>query len=186
MPVINGGDGPNQHPTQSLADLYTLKTEKGRLGNLHIGIAGDLKYGRTVHSLISMLSLYEGCRFTLISHPDLRLDEKYKKANMTETDSLAAALPKLDALYVTRVQQERFSSAEEYTKVKDAFSLTPEMLKDAPEDMIVMHPLPRTDEISSEVDALPQARYFEQAARGVFARMALLSLMKPQGPITAA
>lgn len=183
VPVINGGDGAGEHPTQSLADLYTIQHEKGRLDNLSIGIVGDLKNSRTVHSLLTMLALYPQNTFTLISHPSLRLDADYKQAlhkkgcTLLETEDLTAALPNLDVLYVTRVQAERFSAPQEYDAVKDAYCIRPETLTIAKPDMILMHPLPRVNEIDPAVDAMPQAKYFAQAERAVFVRMALLTLM---------
>jgi aspartate carbamoyltransferase catalytic subunit len=189
VPVINGGDGPNQHPTQSLADLYTIQLEKGRLDNLTIGIAGDLKYSRTVHSLTELMSLYPNNKFVLISHPSLRLAADKRKelekngCTVKETDKLTDVIGDLDVLYVTRVQEERFAYPEEYAEVKDAFRISREGLAKAKPTLTVMHPLPRVNEIDADVDALPQARYFEQASRAVFVRMALLSLIKGSGAI---
>ena len=192
VPVINGGDGANQHPTQSLADLYTIHLEKGRLDNLTIGIAGDLKYSRTVHSLMTLMSLYPNNNFILISHPSLRLEPAKKQAleksgcKVIETTNLTKVTRELDVLYVTRVQEERFPNREEYQAVKDEFCIRPETLATAKPDMILMHALPRVNEIHPAVDDLPQAKYFEQASRAVFVRMALLSLLKERGPIVAA
>lgn len=188
VPVINGGDGANQHPTQSLADLYTIQIEKGRLDNLTIGVMGDLKHSRTVHSLLSLLNLYPGNRFVLISHPSLRLDKNDYGglSNVTETAELSQVISGLDILYVTRVQEERFADKAAYAKVKDDFILRPEALLAAKKDMTLMHALPRVNEIHRDIDRTTQARYFEQAGRAVFVRMALLSLMKESGPILAA
>lgn len=182
VPVINAGDGINQHPTQSLVDLYTIFCEKGRLENLKIGVLGDLKYGRATRSFIEMMSRYKGNEFTLISHPSLRFDEAAvqnlkKSSKVVETADIENAIPEFDVLYVTRVQQERFENGSEYDKVKGSYCITKNLMKLAKSDMIIMHPLPRIDEIDKEVDDLPQARYFTQAQYGVFVRMALLSLM---------
>ena len=182
IPVINAGDGINEHPTQALADLYTIRHDKGRLNALTVGIAGDLKYGRTVRSLVRLLSLYPDIRFVFISHPSLRMDAP--PADAMITDNIADVIGDLDVLYVTRVQKERFADAAEYETVKNAFTLTPESLARTKKDMILMHPLPRVNEIDPAVDALPQARYFEQAARAVFVRMALLALMQAPAPVT--
>jgi len=192
VPIINGGDGSNEHPTQALVDLYTIQLEKGRLDNLTIGVVGDLKYSRTAHSLLNMMSLYPDNRFVLISHPSLRLGQAEKQAlveigcMVMETDDLAHVIRELDVLYVTRVQEERFTNPKEYQAVKDAFCLRRGTLAAAKPDMIVMHALPRVNEINTEVDNLPQAKYFDQASRAIFVRMALLSLMKEHGPIAAA
>lgn len=188
VPVINGGDGANQHPTQSLADLYTIQIEKGRLDNLTIGVMGDLKHSRTVHSLLSMLNLYPNNRFVLISHPSLKLEKKDREslANAVETTDLAEVISSLDILYVTRVQEERFADKEAYAKVKDDFILNLNSLRGAKKDMTLMHALPRVNEIHMDIDQLPQAKYFEQAGRAVFVRMALLTLMKESCPLLAA
>ena len=186
VPVINAGDGANQHPTQSLVDIYTIFCEKNRLNNLRIGILGDLKYGRAARSLLTVLSNYSKNHFVLISHPSLALENKKKKelqksnSTVEETTNLKAALKDLDILYVTRVQKERFSSEKEYDKVKNAYQVNKKILAAAPKDMIILHPLPRVNEIDHEVDALPQAKYFKQAEYGLYIRMALLSLMKKQ------
>ncbi len=182
IPVINAGDGANEHPTQALTDLYTIRHDKGRLNALTVGIAGDLKYGRTVRSLVTLLGLYPDVRFVLISHPSLQMDAP--PANATITDNIADVIGDLDVLYVTRVQKERLKDAVEYEAVKNAFTLTPASLEKSKKDMILMHPLPRVNEIDPAVDALPQARYFEQAARAVFVRMALLALMQEPAPVT--
>jgi aspartate carbamoyltransferase catalytic subunit len=182
VPVINAGDGINQHPTQSLVDLYTIFCEKARLENLKIGVVGDLKHGRATRSFIELMSRYKGNEFTLISHPSLCFDKdsvkKLQQSNkVIETTDLEKSLADLDVLYVTRVQQERFENDAEYDKVKGSYRINKAMMKAAKNDMILMHPLPRVDEIEAEVDLLPQARYFKQAEYGVFVRMALLSLL---------
>jgi aspartate carbamoyltransferase catalytic subunit len=181
VPVINAGDGINQHPTQSLVDLYTIFCEKGRLENLKIGVLGDLKYGRATRSFIEMMSRYQGNEFTLISHPSLRFDAAavqnlQSSSKVVETADLEKSLPDLDVLYITRVQQERFENDAEYAKVKGSYHITKDLMKSAKPDMILMHPLPRVDEIDCAVDDLPQARYFTQAQYGVFVRMALLAM----------
>jgi aspartate carbamoyltransferase catalytic subunit len=191
VPVINGGDGANQHPTQALADLYTIQVEKGRLDNLTIGIVGDLKYSRTAHSLLTLMSLYPRNNFVLISHPSLRVDPAQKQelekngCTVVETADLPGVIRELDVLYVTRVQAERFPSREDYEAVKDEFCVRVETVATARPDLTIMHALPRVNEIHFDVDNLPQAKYFAQASRAVFVRMALLSLMKENGPITA-
>lgn len=190
VPVINGGDGANQHPTQALADLYTIQIEKGRLDNLTIGIVGDLKYSRTAHSLLTLMSLYPKNNFVLISHPTLRLDPAQKQelekngCKVTETADLTSVIRELDVLYVTRVQAERFPSRQDYEAVKDEFCVRPETVVAARPDLTIMHALPRVNEIHEDVDNLPQAKYFAQAGRAVFVRMALLSLMKERKPIS--
>ncbi len=180
-PVINAGDGGHNHPTQTLTDLYTIRNFKKRLNNLKIGICGDLKYGRTVHSLIETLSSYENNYFTLISPPQLKIPNyifdvhiKDSKINYEEVTSLESAISELDILYMTRIQKERFSSEEEYRKVENCFILNKELLKEANEDMMVMHPLPRNKEISFDVDDDKRAWYFKQAEFGMYVRMALL------------
>ncbi len=183
VPVINAGDGMNQHPTQGLVDLYTIFSEKKRLNNLKVGILGDLKHGRAVHSFINLLSQYPNNSFTLISHPSLALASKDKEelenngVKIIETESLES-LPDLDVLYVTRVQRERFNNEEEYEKVSKLYLLNKNSLSQFQRSSIIMHPLPRVGEIDSEVDSMPQAKYFEQADNGVYVRMALLALMK--------
>lgn len=188
VPVINGGDGANQHPTQSLADLYTIRLAQGRLENLTIGVLGDLKNSRTAHSLLTLLSLYPKNKYVLISHPSLQLprEDKAGLAAAVETADLQSVIDKLDVLYVTRVQEERFADKAEYARVKNSFILTPESLKKAKKNMTLMHALPRVNEIHPDVDKLPQAAYFEQAGRAVFVRMALLTLMKRDAPLVAA
>jgi aspartate carbamoyltransferase catalytic subunit len=183
VPVINAGDGAGQHPTQSLVDLYTIFCEKKTLDNLRIGIVGDLKYSRTVHSLMTIMSLGKANHFTLISHPSLALsadkgqDFINKGCEIIQTSDLQNSIKDLDILYVTRVQQERFSDPSEYEKVKNLYHIDKELLKKAKKDLIIMHPLPRVNEIDEEVDDEPQAKYFAQANYGVYIRMALLSLM---------
>ncbi|MCB7514789.1 aspartate carbamoyltransferase [bacterium 210917-SL.2.15] len=181
VPIINAGDGGHQHPTQTLTDLLTIHAEKGRLNGLTIGLCGDLKFGRTVHSLITALARYENIRFLLISPDELRIPdfvrEEVLEANhipYEECDALDSALPKLDILYMTRVQKERFFNEEDYIRLKNHYILDAEKMKLAKEDMIVMHPLPRVNEISVDVDADPRATYFKQAQYGVYIRMALI------------
>ena len=186
VPVINAGDGANQHPTQALVDLYTIYREKGRLENLTIGFMGDLKYSRTVFCLLTVLSHYQN-NFIFIAPPSLRISNERKNimgkhySNISEVESLAEVIGELDILYVTRVQGERFATKEEYDAVKDSYSLSRKDLAKAKKDVIIMHPLPRVNEIRPEMDDLPNAKYFEQAANGVFARMALLSLINKNG-----
>ena len=181
IPVINAGDGGHCHPTQTLADLLTIYRELGRLENLTVGFCGDLKYGRTVHSLISALSRYHNIKIVLIAPEALQLPdyvkhevlEKYAMA-YSETDSLEEALPELDVLYMTRIQQERFDSVEEYEKLKGSYILTAPMLQSAKQEMRILHPLPRVNEISVKVDEDPRAAYFRQALNGKYMRMALI------------
>ena len=181
IPVINAGDGGHQHPTQTLTDLLTIKSLKGRLNNMTIGLCGDLKLGRTVHSLINALVRYEGIRFILISPEELRLPE-YVRHDVLDRNNvpyeevvrLEDALPELDILYMTRVQKERFFNEEDYVRMKDFYILDKQKMKLAPEDMYVLHPLPRVNEISVEVDDDPRAAYFHQAQCGVYVRMALI------------
>ena len=181
IPVINGGDGGHCHPTQTLADLLTIYREKGRLDHLTVGLCGDLKYGRTVHSLIGALSRYEGNRFVLISPTELKLPDYVKRdaagkngPDFHETTQLEEALPGLDILYMTRIQQERFEDPSEYERLRDVYILTPEKLKAANENCIVMHPLPRVNEISAAVDRDPRACYFKQVLNGKIMRKALI------------
>ena len=181
IPVINAGDGGHQHPTQTLTDLLTIRSLKGRLDNLTIGLCGDLKFGRTVHSLISALVRYTGIRFVLISPEELRIpsyirDDVLRENNIEfeEVERLEDALPKLDVLYMTRVQKERFFNEEDYVRMKDFYILDKKKMELAPQDMIVMHPLPRVNEIAVEVDDDPRADYFKQAQYAVYARMALI------------
>lgn len=181
IPVINAGDGGHQHPTQTLTDLLTIHSMKGRLNNLTIGLCGDLKFGRTVHSLISALVRYEGIRFVLISPDELRVPDYIRndvlKANHVEFEEvtkLEDALLNLDLLYMTRVQKERFFNEEDYVRMKDFYILDKSKMDLAKPDMLVLHPLPRVNEISVEVDNDPRAAYFKQAQYGVYARMALI------------
>ncbi|TAL57752.1 MAG: aspartate carbamoyltransferase [Bacteroidetes bacterium] len=185
VPVINAGDGANQHPTQALVDLYTIFREKGKLENLTIGFMGDLKYSRTVFCLLTVLRHYKN-NFIFIAPPSLRISNERKdilskrggNSTIKEVENLADVIDDLDILYATRVQGERFATKEEYDAVKDSYCLAKKDLVKAKKDVIIMHPLPRVNEIHPEVDSLPNAKYFEQAANGVFARMALLTLMK--------
>ena len=180
IPVINAGDGGHNHPTQTLADLLTIHREKGRFDNLTVGLCGDLKFGRTVHSLIAALSRYENVNFVLISPKELVLPE-YIKQNLsakgitfTETTDLQKVMPTLDILYMTRVQRERFFNEEEYLRLKDSYILTPEKLYNAKSDLSILHPLPRVNEISVAIDKDPRACYFEQVLNGKYMRMALI------------
>ncbi len=181
VPIINAGDGGHNHPTQTLTDLLTIYREKGSFENLNIGVCGDLKFGRTVHSLIAAMSRYKGVRFTLISPEELKLPSFVKEAHIksknipyTQTTSLEEAMPSLDVLYMTRVQRERFFNEEDYLRLKDSYILTPDKLKNAKGDMIVLHPLPRVNEISTAVDSDSRACYFKQAKNGKYIRMALM------------
>ncbi len=183
IPVINAGDGGHCHPTQTLADLLTIQREKGRLCDLTVGFCGDLKFGRTVHSLISALSRYTGIRFVLISPAELTLPgyvrDTLDKSEIPyeETRSLEDSLGKLDILYMTRVQRERFFNEEDYLRLRDSYILTPEKMRLAPKDMCVMHPLPRVNEISVAVDDDPRACYFKQVLYGKYMRMALIMML---------
>ena len=181
IPVINAGDGGHNHPTQTLTDLLTIKNLKGRLDNLTIGFCGDLKFGRTVHSLINAMVRYPNVKFVLISPNELKIpgylrEEVLDDNNIPyeETQDLEEALPKLDLLYMTRVQKERFFNEEDYIRLKDSYILDKKKMKFAKEDMLVLHPLPRVNEISVEVDDDPRAVYFKQAQYGVYIRMALI------------
>ena len=181
IPVINAGDGGHHHPTQTLADLLTIYKEKGSFEGLTIGLCGDLKYGRTVHSLVNAMSRYEGVRFVFISPEELRFpryiitDVLDKKGiPYSETASLEDAIPGLDILYMTRIQGERFEDKAEYERLKDSYVLTPEKLIPAKKDMAILHPLPRVNEISVAVDSDPRAKYFEQTLNGKYMRMALI------------
>lgn len=181
VPVINAGDGGHNHPTQTLADLFTIRHEKGRLDNLTVGFCGDLKYGRTVHSLIAALSRYSGIKFVLISPEELKIPGYVKRdilkknqAEYEETSDLEAALPELDILYMTRIQGERFADRETFLRLRDTYILTPDKLARAKGDLCIMHPLPRVNEISVAVDADPRACYFKQALYGKYMRMALI------------
>ncbi len=185
VPIINAGSGAEEHPTQALLDLYTMKKELGRIDGLNIALIGDLRFGRTVHSLAYALSLYD-VKLCFISPELLRmrrevLDTIGTRIKVEETTSLNEVLPKLDMLYVTRIQKERFPDAAEYAKVKGSYKIDADTLKKAKKDMIVLHPLPRLDEISSDVDSTTHARYFQQVWNGVVTRMALLTLILGAG-----
>ena len=184
VPVINAGDGGHCHPTQTLADLLTIRREKGRLGGLTVGLCGDLKFGRTVHSLINALCRYEGLRFVLISPEELKVpsyvkNDALKKRGIpyTQTTDLEQVIGDLDILYMTRVQRERFFNEEDYLRLRDSYILTPEKLKKARPDLSVMHPLPRVNEISVAVDDDPRACYFKQVLNGKYMRMALILML---------
>ena len=184
VPVINAGDGGHCHPTQTLADLLTIRREKGRLGNLTVGLCGDLKFGRTVHSLINAMSRYEGLKFVLISPEELKLpsyvkNDALKKRGIPyeQTTDLEQVIGGLDILYMTRVQRERFFNEEDYLRLRDSYILTPEKLKKARADLSVMHPLPRVNEISVAVDEDPRACYFKQVLNGKYMRMALILML---------
>ena len=183
IPVINAGDGGHQHPTQTLTDLLTIRSLKGRLGNFTIGLCGDLKFGRTVHSLIDALTRYENVKFVFISPEELRVPDyiiemlQEKNIAYEEVIRLEDVLPKLDLLYMTRVQRERFFNEEDYIRLKDFYILTKEKMELAPKDMLVLHPLPRVNEISVEVDDDERAVYFKQAQYGVYVRMALIATL---------
>ena len=189
VPIINAGDGGHFHPTQTLTDLLTIKKKKGGFDNLVVGICGDLKYGRTVHSLIAALSRYNNVKFVLISPEELKLPDYVKDEHLftggceyVETENLESAIPSLDILYMTRIQQERFESREEYERLKDSYILTAGKLSTAKEDLSIMHPLPRVNEIDVDVDEDPRAHYFDQAMYGRYIRMALiLMLLKTKG-----
>ena len=182
IPVINAGDGGHQHPTQTLTDLLTIKSLKGRLGDMTVGLCGDLKFGRTVHSLIKAMSRYEGIRVVLIAPDELRLPEYMLHEIETQTEgvefrevsTMEEVMPELDILYMTRVQKERFLDEEEFNRVKDSFVLDPSKLRTAKPDMIVLHPLPRVNEITRAVDNDPRVAYFRQVENGKFVRMALI------------
>lgn len=181
VPIINAGDGGHNHPTQTLTDLLTIKTEMGRLDNLTVGFCGDLKFGRTVHSLIQALARQKGIKIVLISPEELTVPDYVKHDVMdkngmdyVETRSLEEAMPQLDVLYMTRVQQERFFNEDDYLRLRDSYILTAEKLQSAKEKMCVLHPLPRVNEISVDVDADPRACYFKQVKNGRYVRMALI------------
>ena len=180
IPVINAGDGGHQHPTQTLTDLFTIRSLRGELGNLTIGLCGDLKFGRTVHSLINALVRYEGIKFIFISPEELKVPDyitdmlREKGIPYQEVIRLEDVMPELDLLYMTRVQKERFFNEEDYVRLKDFYVLTPEKMELAKPDMLVLHPLPRVNEISVEIDDDPRAAYFKQAQFGVYVRMALI------------
>lgn len=191
VPVINAGDGGHFHPTQTLADLLTIQREKGSFENLTVGFCGDLKFGRTVHSLIGALSRYKGLKVVLISPEELKLPSYVKSEilkpagiDYIQTTNLEEVMPELDILYMTRVQRERFFNEEDYLRLKDSYILTPAKLKNAKSDLAVMHPLPRVNEISVEIDNDPRACYFKQVLNGKYIRMALiLMLLKEAGKI---
>ena len=181
VPIINAGDGGHNHPTQTLADLLTIKREKGKFDGITVGFCGDLKFGRTVHSLLGALSRYENVRFVLVSPPELTVPDYLKKElldkknlDYIETTDLESAMPELDILYMTRVQRERFFNEQDYIRLKDSYILTPEKLVNAKPDMRILHPLPRVNEISVAVDDDPRACYFKQVLNGKFVRMALI------------
>ena len=181
VPIIDAGDGGHNHPTQTLTDLLTISREKGRLDNLVIGLCGDLKFGRTVHSLITAMSRYKNIKFILISPDELKLPEYVKKEVLEknnieyiETNSLEEYMSELDILYMTRVQKERFFNEEDYVRLKDYYILTKDKLVSAKDDLCILHPLPRVNEISTDVDSDPRACYFKQANYGVYIRMALI------------
>ena len=181
VPVINAGDGGHNHPTQTLADILTISREKGRFNDITVGFCGALKFGRTVHSLISALSRYKNVKFVLISPEELKLPSYVKKdiiqknnLEYVQTTDLESVMPELDILYMTRVQRERFFNEEDYLRLKDSYILTPEKLETAKKDLCVMHPLPRVNEISVAVDDDPRACYFKQVLNGKFMRMALI------------
>ena len=180
IPIINGGDGGHHHPTQTLTDLLTITREKGRLNNLTVGLCGDLKFGRTVHSLIEAMLRYENVRFVLIAPPELRVPQyiidMLEKAGAAykQVETMEAVMPELDILYMTRVQRERFFNEEDYIRLKDTYILNMDKLASAKKDMAILHPLPRVNEISVEVDDDPRAAYFRQALCGKYIRMALI------------
>ncbi len=181
IPIINAGSGAEEHPTQALMDLYTLQKEKGKIDGLKIALVGDLRYGRTVHSLAYALSLYN-IELYLISPESLRMRHEVireikSKISITEDTNLEKTIPKMDVLYVTRIQKERFPDLAEYAKVKGIYKIDLKTLKSAKKDLIILHPLPRVDEIAAEVDSTPQARYFQQVWNGIVVRMALLALV---------
>jgi aspartate carbamoyltransferase catalytic subunit len=187
VPVVNAGDGGHMHPTQTLADLTTIATLRGGIENLNVGLCGDLKYGRTVHSLIKALAKFPGIRFYLIAPRDLAVPGymlDFLKANQlpfVEVTSLEATMPQLDVLYMTRIQRERFTDPLEYDRLKGVYVLTRSKLQNAKKDLLIMHPLPRVDEIHQNVDDDPRAVYFDQARYGMYARMALLMKLSEQG-----
>ena len=184
VPIINAGDGGHNHPTQTLTDLLTIHREKGRLDNFTVGFCGDLKFGRTFHSLVSALSRYENIRFVLISPQELKLPRYVKEEALkskgipyTQTTDLESVLPQLDILYMTRVQRERFFNEEEYLRLKDSYVLTPEKLEKAKADLSILHPLPRVNEIDVAVDKDPRAAYWRQVKNGKMVRMALIMML---------
>ena len=183
VPIINAGDGGHNHPTQTLTDLMTIRREKGRLGNMVVGLCGDLKFGRTVHSLIGAMSRYEGVSFVLISPQELRVPDYIthelteKGIPFREVETMEEVMPELDVLYMTRVQRERFFNEADYVRLKDTYILDPDKLVTAKPDLSVMHPLPRVNEISTKVDDDPRAVYFEQVRNGRYVRMALIKTL---------
>ena len=180
IPIINAGDGGHNHPTQTLTDLLTISREKGRLNNLTVGFCGDLKFGRTVQSLINALSRYEGIKFVLVSPEELKVPSyvkdvlKENKLEYVQTTDLESVMPELDILYMTRVQKERFFNEEEYLRLRDSYIITPEKLRSAKADLSILHPLPRVNEIAVAIDDDPRACYFRQALNGKYIRMALM------------
>ncbi len=188
VPIINAGDGGHAHPTQTLADLLTFYREKGRLDNLTIGLCGDLKFGRTVHSLIKAMCRYKNIKFVLIAPNELQVPDYIIKdvlepsgTKYVQVESMDAVMPDLDVLYMTRIQRERFFSAEEYLKYENAFILNLDKLQNAKRDLTIMHPLPRVNEIATNVDDDPRAKYFEQALNGKYVRMALIMTLLKWG-----
>ena len=183
VPIINAGDGGHNHPTQTLTDLMTIRRCKGRLNKMVVGLCGDLKFGRTVHSLIGAMSRYEGVEFVLISPPELKVpayiteELKHKDIPFREVETMEEVMPELDILYMTRVQKERFFNEADYIRLKDTYILDPEKLKTAKADMAILHPLPRVNEISVKVDDDPRAVYFDQVRNGRFVRMALIKTL---------
>ena len=183
IPVINAGDGGHHHPTQTLTDLLTIKLEKGQLRDITVGFCGDLKFGRTVHSLIRALSLYPGIRVVLVSPDELRVPDYVREDLITsgmefcETRDVSEVMPSLDVLYVTRVQRERFFNEEDYIRLKDSYIIDLAKIKKAKETLMILHPLPRVNEIAAEVDADPRAFYFKQAKNGMYVRMALITAL---------
>lgn len=182
VPIINGGDGGHQHPTQTLTDLFTIRNLKGEIKNLKVALCGDLKYGRTVHSLIKTLSRYEGMTFYLVSPQQLQMPTYIKdyvkneyNVEIVETEDIEDAINEVDVLYMTRIQRERFFNEEDYLKLKNSYILTKDKIKNAKEDMLIMHPLPRVNEIDYSVDDDKRAIYFKQAKYGVYARMSLMA-----------
>ncbi|MGV8146203.1 MAG: aspartate carbamoyltransferase [Alkaliphilus sp.] len=184
VPLVNAGDGGHQHPTQTLTDLTTIQYYKGEVSSLKVAFCGDLLFGRTVHSLLKTLSRFPNIDFTLISPPELRIPHHLKiditnnyNAKIVETESLEDCISTLDVLYMTRIQKERFFNEEEYLKLRDVYILDPKKLIHAKDDLLIMHPLPRVSEISYDVDSDPRSKYFDQAKLGVYARMALITLL---------
>lgn len=183
VPVINGGDGGHNHPTQTLTDLLTIQMEKGRLSHMTVGLCGDLKFGRTVHSLITAMCRYRGVRFVLISPEELKVPSyvkiPLKSGNVpySQTTDLLSVMPELDILYMTRVQRERFFNEDDYIRLRDSYILTPEKLEHAKADLSIMHPLPRVNEISVAIDQDPRACYFKQTLYGKYMRMALILML---------